>query len=494
MSDEEYCTVCAAHESHQSKISFRTKYIVAITAFLSIAAGTILELLGFDYFVYLTFYLITIFSAGRWVIPRGLKGAAKLHLDINFLMTVAAFGSILINAPFEGAMVIFLFYIAELLEEHASARVKKEVESLFELKPETTTLLIDGNEVCAKVEDVKIGSIIVVRPGERIPLDGIVIEGSSTIDQSTITGESLPIEKTIGDEVFAGTMNQFGFLKIEVTKNPDDAVISRVIRYVEEARSKKAPTEKMVARFSHVYTPIVVAGSILLTILAILFGISIDRAVYRGLTLLVIACPCAFAISIPVTMVSAITGFMRNGVLVKGSSYIEFLNDAGTVAFDKTGTVTEGNLVFRDILIDESVHREEILSALYSIELLSEHPIAEAIVKAAEDWSVEEKQVSEFQSIPGKGIIGVIDGIDYKIGNEKLMKEQGIKINEHLEFSKINGTLLYIARNDIHVATAILADKIRSTSKAVISGLNQIGVKTVMLTGDNEAIAKEIGA
>ncbi len=493
MSHESYCQVCAIHEEEMAEVSMRTKYACMTVAAISFVMGLILELSRFEYIIYLTFYIITILAAGRWTIPNGLRGVMKVHLDINFLMTFAAFGAIIIGSPFEGAMVIFLFNIAELLEEHANMRVEKEVQSLFEIKPTTTTLLIDGKEVCVNLEDVDIGQIAVIRPGERIAVDGVIVKGSSAIDESTITGESVPVEKTVGDEVYAGTMNQNGYLEVQVTKRSADSVISKVIEYVEEARMKKAPTEKVVARFSHVYTPMVVVGAILLSLSVFLLGSSPHDALYRGLTLLVVACPCAFAISIPVTMVSAITGFMRNGVLVKGTQFVESASKSKIVAFDKTGTITEGELEVKEIEVHSNIPQEEVFSALYSLELMSEHPISQAIVQAIQDRAVQ-KEVTDFEIIPGMGLTGVVDGEPYTIGNRKLMVVNDIKIIEKPEDKDEFGTRVFMARGKEHLATIVLGDQIRETSKRAIDHLQALGVSTVMLTGDNRATAKAIGS
>jgi Cd2+/Zn2+-exporting ATPase len=258
-------------------------------------------------------------------------------------MTTASIGAFIIGEPAEGAAVMFLFYIANLLEEKAGDRVRGEIESLMKLEAPAVALKAGELESYAHPDDVSIGQIIIVRPGERIGLDGEVVFGISTVNQAPITGESIPVEKIIGDEVFAGTMNIEGYLEVSVTKESKDSVLSRIIELVKDARKSKSQTEKFVARFSHIYTPIVVMGAFLIGIVTLLLGAPIQDAVYRSLTLLVISCPCAFAISIPVSMVSSIAGSAREGVLVKGSDYIEKLSQTKTVAFDKTGTLTQGN-------------------------------------------------------------------------------------------------------------------------------------------------------
>ncbi|MHA2135133.1 MAG: heavy metal translocating P-type ATPase [Candidatus Thorarchaeota archaeon] len=491
---ETACAYCAAEAAMEEDVSFRTKYIIGIVSLISLVAGVMMELLAFDAIIFYTLFAITLVSAGRWIIPSGLRGAAKLHLDINFLMTSAAFGAFVIGAPAEGAMALFLFYVAELLEEKAGSRVRGEVQSLLELKPTLVDIKTEDGEVQVRAEEAHVDEIMIVRPGSAIGLDGIVVRGESSVDQSSITGESVPVPKSVGDDVFAGTVNHDGYLEVRTTKECDETLLSRIIAYVEESRTKKSNTEKYVSRFSHVYTPVVVAIAIAVVVVTLFLGFTPRDSVYRGLTLLVISCPCAFAISIPVSMVSAVTGMARTGVLVKGSTYIEKMSRVSVVAFDKTGTITEGCLVFKELILAEPSLENDILTALGSLEHMSEHPVALAISSEMRNRGIVLIEVQAFMTIPGKGVKGTIAGVDYIVGTEALLGESNVSLIEsHLE-SGLEGTRAFIARNGVHVATVVLTDAIRIESEKTVSELRDRGIQTIMLTGDNEVTAEKVAS
>lgn len=486
-----YCSYCAANEAKHTPSNLKQKYPIVAVSAIALTAGLVLEFASFPIYFYYAAYLFSMLSAGRWVIPAGLRGAARAHLDINFLMTFAAMGAMFIGAPAEGASVMLLFFIAELLEEKSGERVRTEIEGLLELKTPSITVKTPMGEQCKTPEDVEAGEIIAVRPGDKIGLDGHVVQGSSTVNQAPITGESMPVPKEVGDEVYAGTINEKGYLEIEVTKESGDTVLSKIIDYVEQARKEKAPAERTVTRFSHIYTPAVVGFSLALTVITFLLGLSLPEAIYRGLSLLVISCPCAFAISIPVSMVSSITGSARDGVLVKGSKYIEQLSKVKTVAFDKTGTLTQAKLKVKDIhAID--VSQEEILEIAASLEHMSEHPIAEAIVQESKNQELPLRTAYNFRSLPGRGIRAVIDGSAYLVGNRRLMEENAISISEEWADAVHAGTPVYVAKQSKHIGTLILADVLRPESKATIDALKQKGIRTVMLTGDHDSVAREI--
>ncbi len=474
----------------RESVGFRTKYILAIVAAITLVIGLIVQTLGFHPIVYYSFFLISIFSAGRWIIPNGIRSIAKAHLGISFLMTVAAVGALLIGEPAEGAAVMFLFYVAELLESKAGEKVRVEIESLLELEPDTVTIVEDGNEYCTAPDHVKAGQLFSVKPGERIGLDGIVAQGRSTVNQAPITGESLPVDKDVGDEVFAGTINIDGYLVVEVTRESKDSVLSRIVKLVQDARNSKSPTERFVSRFSHVYTPIVILGSILMALFTFVLVGSVQYAIYRGLTLLVISCPCAFAISIPVSMVSSIVGSARDGVLVKGSDHLENLSKVKTVALDKTGTLTQGDLSLLDICLHNGASRQDVLSAAIALENMSEHPIAQAILRAGNTEGIETSQAEEFIAIPGRGVKGVVDNETYLVGNQKLLVAEQIELPDRSHECGI-GTMVYVVREKTHLGTVILGDSVRPTTKEAISDLKNSGIYTVMLTGDSNDIAQE---
>lgn len=486
-----YCAYCAAQEATIKSTNSKRKYPLVVLSAIALAAGLVLEFTSASIYVYYVAYIVSMLSAGRWVIPAGLRGAAKAHLDINFLMTFASIGAMLIGAPAEGASVMLLFFIAELLEEKSNERVRTEIEDLLELKIPSITVKTPEGERCAAPEEVEVGDIIAVRPGDRIGLDGKVVRGSSAVNQAPITGESIPVNKEVGDEVYAGTINEKGYLEIEVRKESGDTVLSKIIDYVEQAQKEKAPAEHTISKFSHIYTPAVVGFSLVLTVISFVLGLSLPDAIYRGLSLLVISCPCAFAISIPVSMVSSITGSARDGVLVKGSKYIEQMSKAKTVAFDKTGTLTQAKLELKDI---HAVHmnQQDVLAIAASLERMSEHPIAEAIVQESKNQGLALRTAYNFRSLPGRGIRAEIDGSVYLVGNRRLMEEERVSISQQDMAELSAGTPVYVAKQSAHLGTLILGDALRPESKATINALKEKGIRTVMLTGDHDDVAREI--
>jgi Cd2+/Zn2+-exporting ATPase len=434
--------------------------------------------------------IAAILMAGRWIIPRGLRGAAKIHLDINFLMTFAAFAALIIGAPLEGAAAMYLFFVANLLEDRASEQVRNDIRGLLELAPPMISVKTSSGVVEVPVESGQIGEVFVVKPGDRIGLDGIVVFGTTSVNQSPITGESVPVSKQVGDSVYAGTINVDGSVEIEITHPSSETVLSRIVSLVDEARSKRSPTEKLVSRVSHRYTPIVVLASAAMVLITFAFGFSLENAVYRGLTLLVTSCPCAFVISIPVSMVSSITGSARSGILVKGSEYIEALSKTSVVAFDKTGTLTEGVLQVENITEANGATRQDVLFIAGSLETYSEHPISRAITQLAEIEKISLAEVDSFQAIAGRGVTGEISGERVVAGNRGLMTEEGINLID--DASPMIGTNVYVGKNGTHVGTIRLMDSVRHTARRAIQDLSGMGIRSIMLTGDNRATASHV--
>ena len=457
-----------------------------------LALGLVLSLFHPNILIIYGVFLISMLSAGQFIIPRGVRGLIKLKLDMHFLMSTASIGAFIIGAPAEGAAVMFLFFISMLLEERAEDQVRKELQELVELEPHTAIIKMNIGEAMIPSSEVKRGDILVIRPGTKIGLDGIVVSGETSVNQAPITGESLPVSKKMGDQVFAGTINQEGYIEVEVTSESHETVLSRIVMLVEEAKNKKAPTEKMISRFSRRYTPIMVTLTILLGLVAFSLGASITQATYRALTLLVISCPCAFVVSIPVSMVSSIAGSARDGVLVKGGVYIEQLAKTSSAAFDKTGTLTEGTLSVKDICLHNDYSRKEVLSAAASLEKKSEHPIARALRSESEIESLQIKEPGKFMAIPGQGVEGQIGNTTYYVGNRRLLDEQKIKLESLSEHSCGMGTMVYVAQENKHLGTIIMSDALRPGSIEAIKELREMGIDTVMLTGDSEAVAREV--
>jgi Cd2+/Zn2+-exporting ATPase len=455
--------------------------------------GIALELTNFDILVVYGVFLVSMLSAGQFIMPRGARGLMKLKLDMHFLMSSASIGAFIIGAPAEGAAVMFLFFISMLLEERAEDQVKKELQDLVELEPPSATIKMHkGAEALIPTSEVRRGDILVIRPGSRIGLDGLVVYGETSINQAPITGESLPVFKAKGDQVYAGTINQEGYIEVEVTSESNETVLSRIVKLVEEAKNKKAPTEQLISRFSRRYTPIMVTLTILLGLSSLYLGASITEATYRALTLLVISCPCAFVVSIPVSIVSSIAGLARDGVLVKGGVYIEQASKTKSVAFDKTGTLTEGTLSVKEVCLHNDYSRAEVLTAAATLEQFSEHPIARALVAATEIEEYQLLEIKGFSAIPGRGVGGQIGDTKFLVGNRRLLSEQHIELDALTEHNCGIGTMVYVAQEQEHLGTIILSDSLRSGAADAVRELREMGIDTVMLTGDSETVAKEI--
>ena len=489
-SDSSYCAVCAHEEEKASHVSMRMRYLVGGISAIFLSIGILFELSSVDAWIFLIPYLVAALTAGRWIIPRGIRGLSKLHLDVNFLMTAAATGAFIIGAPAEGASVLFLFFIADLLEKRTETEVKNEIAGLLELEPQTAVVRRNGDEVYVHVEEVKKDEVIILKPGQIVSLDGIVIEGSSTVNQAAITGESVPVYKEIGDNVFAGTFNVDGYLEVRVSKESDETVLSKIIELVSETQKRKSPTEKFVSRFSHIYTPIVVVTALSVVIALLIIGMNTTDAIYRGLALLVVSCPCAFAISIPVSMVSALGSSARDGVLVKGSEFIEFLSEIDAISFDKTGTLTQGKLVVDGVCLHDQKDERELLAIAAQLESMSEHPIAQAIVDAANQYDIDIDEATGFTSLAGKGIKGEISGITYTIGNAALLRDLDVELSQ--EHKCGSGTLVYVLQDKSHLGTIKLNDTLRETSKVTLAKLRDMNIETIMLTGDDKVVAEEI--
>jgi len=496
-SHEDFCPVCTLDFPEEGFSPWKKKGLIVL-----ISSGTLLFIgLMIDFFLQEEFLALLLFFSvalisGYEIVIKGITSLFKGHVTINFLMTLASVGAFLIGHPEEGAAVLFLFYGAEFLEEYAGEKQKQSTESLIKLAPETATVKKDGNELSVHVHDVNLGDIFLVRPGEKIPLDGVIIEGYSNINQAPITGESIPVTKTIGDEVYAGTLNGEGFLEISVSKKSDETMLSKITKLINEAQMKKAPAERFIEKFSKYYTPIVILFAFfVVTIPVLFFDKDFKDWFYKALILLVVSCPCALAISIPVSIVSGITNGAKNGILIKGGSYIEELSKIKVFAFDKTGTLTEGKLEFTDVItLNDSFSKSEILKIAASIETFSEHPISKAIAEYAEEKRIKPFSVSDFKALPGRGVMGEIDRKFYYIGSKTMFKEVFIEFPEEpVETLENQGKTVFLIGTEKGVLGAIaVADKIKKESIIVIKELKKRGIKTVMITGDGEKTAEAV--
>ncbi len=443
--------------------------------------------------------------AGAWyVLPKAWFAARRLRPDLNLLMTVAVVGAVAIGEWLEAATVAFLFSLSLALESWSVGRARRAVAALMDLAPPVVLLLdADGSEKQVAPDQVPVGSHFFVKPGERIPLDGRVVRGASEVNQAPITGESVPVPKTTGAEVFAGTINGDGALTVECTKSAGDTTLAHIIRLVGEAQSRRAPSEQWVEKFARVYTPGVMALALaVLLIPPVFFDGAWQDWFYRSLVLLVIACPCALVISTPVSIVAALAAAARNGVLIKGGLYVESPARLQALAFDKTGTLTEGKPTVVEIVPMSGHDERELLERVAALEARSTHPLARAVVAYAEQQGVEVGPAEDFQIIQGKGATARFNGQEYWLGSHRYLEERGQEteeVHEQLEALAKAGRTVVVVGNASHVCGFIaLADTVRPGARQTLQALRDAGVKhLVMLTGDNrgtaEAIARETG-
>lgn len=449
-------------------------------------------------------YLLAIL-AGVWtVLPKAWFSLRRLRPDMNLLMTIAVLGAIGIGEWFEGATVAFLFSLSLALEAWSVGRARRAVAALMDLTPQTARIRHpDGREEEVPAEQVDAGALLLIKPGERIPLDGRVVKGASEVNQAPITGESVPVPKEPGAEVFAGTVNGDGALEVEASKRAEDTTLAHIIRMVEEAQSRRAPSEQWVEKFARVYTPAVMALALgVLLVPPLAFGGAWDVWFYRALVLLVIACPCALVISTPVSIVAALASAARHGVLVKGGLFIEIPSRLRAVALDKTGTLTWGRPAVVEVVPLAGHDERELLERVGALETRSEHPLARAILAYAKERGIAIRPAEDFQILQGKGATGRFDGREYWLGSHRYLEERNQEtpeIHDQLEAMSQAGRTAVVVGTGEHVCGLIaVADEVRPESKAAVQALRDAGVRSiVMLTGDNqgtaEAIARETG-
>jgi Zn2+/Cd2+-exporting ATPase len=445
-------------------------------------------------------YLLSMLVGG-WPIARaGLLGLRRRSLDMNVLMLLAAVGAVGIGAYAEGAWVLVLFAIGTTLESYALERSRHAVDSLLELAPREARLVAGGVERTVPVEQVRRGDLVLVRPGERLPVDGVVAAGTSSVDQSPITGESVPVDLGVGDQAFAGALNGHGALTIRATRAAAESTLSRVATLVEHAQASRAPAERFIDRFARIYTPIVVAvASLLALVPPLAFGAPVHTWLYRALALLIVACPCSLVISVPVAVVSAVGAAARRGVLIASGEALETLAHIDTVAFDKTGTLTLGLPRLATISPLDERTDDEALALMAAVEQPSEHPLAAAIVRAARNRNLSLPPVERFQALPGRGVTATLDGTDYWAGGPRLARERLTALPEALEpiepIEQAGQTALVLGSGDRALALFGVADTIRPEAAAAVAHLQTVGItRTVMLTGDTDPVARMIAA
>jgi Cd2+/Zn2+-exporting ATPase len=447
--------------------------------------------------------LVSILSGGLGTYKKGWIALKNFNLNINALMSIAVTGAILIGQWPEAAMVMFLFTVAELIEAKSLDRARNAIGGLMQMAPERATVQqVDGTWVERDVKTIELGARVRVRPGERIGLDGEVLSGTSTIDQAPITGESLPVEKTVGDKVFAGTINQAGSLEYAVTAAANHSTLARIIHAVEQAQGARAPTQRFVDQFSKVYTPAVFILALAVAIIAPLFmGALWFDWIYRALVLLVVACPCALVISTPVTIVSGLAAAARKGILVKGGVYLEGGHKLDYLALDKTGTLTHGKPVQTDYLALDPTAQALAPAIAAALAARSDHPVSLAIANAAVDKQLAPLTVDNFAALTGRGVRGEVGGQLYHLGNHRLVEELNLcspELEEKLfALEKQGKSVVLLLDQSGPLALFAVADTVKGSSREAIRQLHDLGIKTLMLTGDNvhtaQAIAAQVG-
>jgi len=479
----------AEKEQFNFELSEKLNIIRMIAGAVFLIAGIVLEKIFHDN-SYISFTLITAayILLGFDVIIRALSNLFKGQVfDENFLMCIASIGAFAIGEHPEAAGVMLFYQIGEYFQDRAVDKSKKSITDLMDIRPDYANLLKNGEIIKTSPDTVCIGDIIIVKPGEKIPLDGIVTDGSSMLDMSALTGESVPRKADVKSEVLSGSVNLSGKLTIEVTKTFGESTVSKIINLVENAASKKAKTENFITRFARYYTPIVVMLAVLLAVLPpLIFTLEWKIWIYRALVFLVISCPCALVLSVPMGFFAGIGAAAKNGILVKGGNFLEAFNKLETVVFDKTGTLTKGVFKVTSIQPSNGFTESELLELTANAEVFSNHPIALSVMQEY-GKQAEKSNLSEYTEYSGYGVSVVKDGKTILAGNQKLMEKMGIKFTE----TQNSGTKVYVAYNGTFAGIIIISDEVKPDSRSAISALKDRGVrKTVMLTGDNPNIAQ----
>lgn len=435
-------------------------------------------------------YVVGYIVVGLEILTKAIKNIKSGQVfDENFLMSIATIGAFILGEYLEGIAVMLFYQIGELFQSYAVSQSRKSISDLMDIRPDSATVLRDSQEEEVDPEEVMIGEIIIVRPGEKVPLDGVVTEGTSTLDTAALTGESVPRTVAVGEEVISGCINLTGILKVRVEKEFGESTVAKILDLVENASSQKAKVENFITRFARYYTPIVVMAAAALAVIPPLFlpGFPFADWIYRALTFLVISCPCALVISIPLSFFGGIGAASKYGVLVKGSNYLELLANAEFVVFDKTGTLTEGSFRVSEI-IAEGMSEEDLLGITAYAEAYSNHPISQSILEAY-GQPIEKDQIHEVSEIAGKGVKANVGELEVYAGNAKLMKEIGIDYPKEVPA----GTIVYVAVDQKYAGYLLIADSIKPDAKKAIANLKSVGVKkTVMLTGDTDAIGRKV--
>ncbi|MFN8530154.1 MAG: heavy metal translocating P-type ATPase [Anaerolineae bacterium] len=474
--------------------------LVVVTLF-AILASLIEERLGASEGVILGLNVISYVAGGTFGLIGALKSLRERKLDVDLLMILAAVGAAIIGDWHEGAILLFLFSLSNVLQDYAIGRSRQAIKGLLKLYPTEAKVKRDGQTIVVKSEAIRPGDIVLIEPGERIPVDGIVRAGRSAVDQAPITGESIPVDKVVGDKVFAGTLNQQGALDVEAAGAANDTVLARVIKMVEEAQDSKAPTERFLDRFEQIYaTAILAAVGLFIVVPPALGLIDFESNFYRAMVLMTVASPCALVISTPASFISAIASAARGGVLFKGGAYLEGLAAIKAITFDKTGTLTIGKPALTDVIAYNGTSDAELLRLAATAEARSEHPLAKAIVQSAVDRGITIAEVNDFEAFAGRGIYALVTGDGggaIHIGSPGFLSQSSpIPPELDVRREEMEGqgkTVMGVKRSGEWIGLIALADQLRPTSKQIVNELQAAGVKVAILTGDNPRAAKWIG-
>ncbi len=440
--------------------------------------------------------IISILLSSSGVVMEAIEDIKDKKITANILMLIAGIASFFILHGQEGATALVLYAIAERLEEITTGKSRDAIKELLELAPDDALLKTETGYKNIPSKDVKLGEIVGIKPAMKVPLDGKIVKGSSYFDESAITGESIPVFKKEGDEIFAASLNSDSFIDIEVTRESTNTIVAQIAESVKVAQSNKSEQEKFIEKFARYYTPIILLSSILVMVIPPILGFNFNDWFYRGLILLVVSCPCALTLSTPLANIASLTKQAREGILIKGNKFIEKIRDIEVFAFDKTGTLTEGNLKIFDIITYNGARKTDIISIAASLEALSEHPIGKTIVRQAKDKNLPFQSVDDFKIVKGRGIRGKINGDQFHVGNFKFIKELGYDLpTKDLAEIEKTGTIPILLGNDKNLLGIItIRDVLRVSAPILITGLKKRGYETVMISGDNQNVCNSIGA
>lgn len=489
--------VTTVKQRQPEKIPFfkRKENVLTVISFVFLVSGII------GSFVYeeshplsIGLFIVSIVVGGFDLFKGGLVNLSRFYFDMKTLMTIAIIGAAIIGEWREGAVVVFLFAVSEALEAYSMNKARQSISQLMDIAPPTATIRKNGKLIEVDTDSIQINDVLIVKPGQKVAMDGIVIKGTSAVNQASITGESVPVMKSIEDEVFAGTLNEEGSLEVKVTKRVEDTTIAKIIHLVEEAQAEKAPSQKFVDKFAKYYTPAIIMIAILVATVPPLFGADWQTWIYQGLAVLVVGCPCALVVSTPVAIVTAIGNAAKQGVLIKGGIHLEEIGRLQAIAFDKTGTLTKG---YPEVTHVEADVPKEFIQKVMSIENYSQHPLAQAIVKYGAKEHIHSVEIEQFQSVTGKGAEGVVEGTKWSVGSVSWISSisnVSFEVTTKIEQLQTEGNTVMLASADgVYQGFIAVADPVRPTSKVVLEKLKKAGIRhTVMLTGDDKLTANAI--